>query len=119
MAVSDALAMLKAMAGMRGLGANAWPPLDAGVHGFAWLRLALGRTMPAPLVALALAIAWFAPNSHEWMGRFSPALERASGAVPARLAWFPSWRWTAVVVLLVLVCAAQLHGEVRFLYFQF
>ncbi|MGG1945559.1 MBOAT family O-acyltransferase [Trinickia sp. NRRL B-1857] len=117
--VSDALAMLKAMAGMRGLGANAWPPLDAGVHGFAWLRLALGRTMPAPLVALALAIAWFAPNSHEWMGRFSPALERASGAVPARLAWFPSWRWTAVVVLLVLVCAAQLHGEVRFLYFQF
>ncbi|MGG1947179.1 hypothetical protein AB1286_20605 [Trinickia sp. NRRL B-1857] len=52
-------------------------------------------------------------------GAFHRALERASGAVPARLAWFPSWRWTAVVVLLVLVCAAQLHGEVRFLYFQF
>ena len=117
--VSDALAMLEAMAGAKGLGSSAWPPLDAGVYGSAWLRLAVGRAMPAPLLALALAIAWFAPNSHEWMGRFSPALERASGAVPARLAWSPSWRWTAAVVLLLLVCAAQLHGEVRFLYFQF
>jgi hypothetical protein len=75
--------------------------------------------MPAPHLALLLAIAWFAPNSHEWMGRFSPALERASSALPARFAWAPSWRWTAALVLVLLVCAAQLHGEVRFLYFQF
>ncbi|RDU98575.1 MBOAT family O-acyltransferase [Trinickia dinghuensis] len=117
--IGDALAMLEGMAGVRGFGASAWPPLDAGAHGLAWLRLAMGRAMPAPQVAVLLAIAWFAPNSHEWMGRFSPALERASNAVPAGLAWSPSFRWTATVMLVLLVCASQLHGEVRFLYFQF
>ncbi|WP_206950672.1 MBOAT family O-acyltransferase [Trinickia acidisoli] len=117
--IGDALAMLEGMAGARGFGASAWPPLDAGTDALAWLRLALGRSMPAPQLALLLAIAWFTPNSHEWMGRFSPALERASSVVPARLAWSPSWRWTVAVVLVLLVCAAQLHGEVRFLYFQF
>jgi D-alanyl-lipoteichoic acid acyltransferase DltB (MBOAT superfamily) len=117
--VDDALAMLEGMAGLHGLGASTLPPADAGVRGVEWLRLALGRAMPAPHLALLLAIAWFAPNSHEWMGRFSPALERASSALPARFAWAPSWRWTAALVLVLLVCAAQLHGEVRFLYFQF
>lgn len=117
--VGDALAMLEGMVGAHGLGAGEWPPLGAVPDAFGWLRLALGRAMPAPQLALLLAIAWLAPNSHELMGRFSPALERASNVVPARFAWSPSWRWTAALVLMLLVCAAQLHGEVRFLYFQF
>lgn len=117
--VGDALAMLAGMAGAHGFAPGDWPPFDAAPGVFGWLRLALARAAPAPQLALLLAIAWFAPNSHEWMGRFSPALERVSNAVPARLAWSPSWRWTAVVALTLLVCAAQLHGEVRFLYFQF
>ena len=117
--VGDACAMLKAMAGLHGFEPIAWPALDVDSSGLSWLRLALGRVMPAPYLALLLAIAWFAPNSHELMGRFSPALERASEAAPMALRWSPSWRWTAAVVALLLVCAAQLHGEVRFLYFQF
>ncbi|MGN6316031.1 MBOAT family O-acyltransferase [Trinickia sp.] len=117
--VGDALAMLAGMVGLHGFGVGEWPPLDAASDVLGWLRLALGRAMPAPQLALLLAIAWFAPNSHELMGRFSPALERASTTVPARFAWAPSWRWTAAVVLVLLVCAAQLHGEARFLYFQF
>ncbi len=117
--VGDALAMLEGMAGAHGFGASEWPPFGAAPDALGWLRLALGRAMPAPQLALLLAIVWLAPNSHELMGRFSPALERGSSAVPARFAWAPSWRWTAVVVLMLLVCAAQLHDEVRFLYFQF
>lgn len=117
--IDDAMAMLEGMVGRRGFAPNAWPPLDAGIDRLAWLRLALGRAAPAPQLAALLALAWFAPNSHEWMGRFSPALERASEAVPMRWRWSPSWRWTTVVVLMLLLCAAQLHGEARFLYFQF
>lgn len=117
--VADACAMLKAMIGLHGFEPIAWPALHVDSNALSWLRLAMGRVMPAPYLALLLAIAWFAPNSHEWMGRFSPALERASEAAPMALRWSPSWRWTAAVVVVLLVCAAQLHGEVRFLYFQF
>ncbi|TAM54067.1 MAG: MBOAT family protein [Paraburkholderia sp.] len=117
--VGDALAMLEGMAGLRGFAPPAWPSIDDGGGLWGWLRLALGRSMPAPHLALLLAIAWFLPNSHEWMGRFSPALERAADTVAPRWRWSPSWRWTATIVLVLLVCAAQLHGETRFLYFQF
>ena len=51
--------------------------------------------------------------------RFSPALERSANATASRFGWRPSLRWSVVVIGLLLVCLAQLHGEVRFLYFQF
>jgi D-alanyl-lipoteichoic acid acyltransferase DltB (MBOAT superfamily) len=116
--VGDAWAMLQAMTGLHGFASLAWPHPGAVPDGLAWLRLVLGRVMPAPYLACLLAIAWFAPNSHELMGRFSPALERAAPA-STRLRWSPSWRWSAAVIAVLLVCAAQLHDEVRFLYFQF
>ncbi|AOK31957.1 MULTISPECIES: MBOAT family O-acyltransferase [Burkholderia] len=117
--LDDALAMLARMACLHGAGGLAWPPLDAGVSPLDWLRLALGRAAAAPHIVALLAIVWFAPNSHELMGPFSPALERAAPGAPGWLAWRPSWRWSAAALALLLVCAAQLHGEVRFLYFQF
>ena len=83
------------------------------------LRLTLARTLPALQIAALLAIAWFAPNSHQLMGRSSPALDRAALDAPAWLVWRASWRWGVLTFALLLVCAAQLHGEVRFLYFQF
>ncbi|PMS35758.1 D-alanyl-lipoteichoic acid acyltransferase DltB (MBOAT superfamily) [Trinickia symbiotica] len=120
--MDDAWALLKGMLGLRGIESiDAWPIGHASIDigALEVLRLTLGRTLPALQIAALLAIAWFAPNSHQLMGRFSPALDRAALDVPAWLVWRPSWRWAVVTFALLFVCAAQLHGEVRFLYFQF
>ncbi len=118
--MEDAFALLKGMAGLRGIESiDALPIGQTGVDVLESLRLTLGRALPALQIAALLAIAWFAPNSHQLMGRFSPALDRAALDVPAWLVWRPSWRWAVVTFALLFVCAAQLHGEVRFLYFQF
>jgi len=53
------------------------------------------------------------------MGRFSPVLESRAEEVRAAWAWRPSAAWAALMVGTLVVCLAQLHGEVRFLYFQF
>ncbi|MBN4668562.1 MBOAT family protein, partial [Pandoraea nosoerga] len=97
-----------------------WPAWgEAGMSGLEWLRIVLGRSMLALQIVLMLAIVWCLPNVHQWMGRFSPALERPANAAAARFGWRPSLRWSVVIVALLLFCMAQLHGEVRFLYFQF
>jgi hypothetical protein len=53
------------------------------------------------------------------MGRFSPALECSAERAGAVLAWRPSLGWSVAMVAVLLFGLAQLHGEVRFLYFQF
>ncbi len=120
--MGDAWALLKGMAGLRGVEPLDWLPTGqaAGSLGaLDALRLTLARSLPALQIAALLAIAWFAPNSHQLLGRFSPALDRAALDAPAWLVWRASWRWGVLTFALLLVCAAQLHGEVRFLYFQF
>jgi D-alanyl-lipoteichoic acid acyltransferase DltB (MBOAT superfamily) len=118
--IHDAVALLQGMAGLRGFEALDWPSRRAAQAGFfEWLRLVAGRSMPAMQIAALLAIVWGMPNSHQLMGRFSPALERPAEALPAAAAWRPSWGWTVAMVCMLLFCVAQLHTEVRFLYFQF
>ena len=118
--VADALALLQGMAGLRGIEALDWPAWGAANMGFGeWLHLVAGRSTLALQIAVLLAIVWCMPNSHQLMGRFSPALERAAEGLPAALTWWPSLRWGAAMVGVLVFCIAQLHGEVRFLYFQF
>ncbi|WP_345813653.1 MBOAT family O-acyltransferase [Paraburkholderia sp. PREW-6R] len=118
--VGDALALLQGMAGFHGFESPGWPAWDAAGMDFgAWLHLVAGRSTLALLIAGMLLIVWCAPNSHQLMGRFSPALERAAEGVPASLTWRPSLRWSIAMVGMLVFCVAQLHGEVRFLYFQF
>ena len=118
--VGDALALLQGMAGLRGIEAPDWPAWStANMRLGGWLHLVAGRsTLGLQIVAL-LAIVWCTPNSHQLMGRFSPALDRAAEGLPAALTWRPSLRWTVAMVGVLVFCVAQLHGEVRFLYFQF
>ncbi|WP_336602155.1 hypothetical protein [Paraburkholderia bengalensis] len=117
--VGDALALLQGMAGLRGIEAPDWPAWGAaGMNLADWLHLVAGRSTLALLIVLLLAIVWCAPNSHQLMGRFSPALERAADDARA-LTWRPSMRWTLAMLGVLVFCVAQLHGEVRFLYFQF
>lgn len=118
--VHDALQMLAGMVGLRGIEPLGWPAWgEAGMSSLEWLRIVLGRSMLALQIMAMLAIVWCLPNVHQWMGRFSPALERSANATASRFGWRPSLRWSVVVIGLLLVCLAQLHGEVRFLYFQF
>nr|WKF59200.1 Peptidoglycan O-acetyltransferase [Paraburkholderia busanensis] len=118
--VGDALALLQGMAGLRGIEALDWPAWGASNLGFgAWLHLVAGRSTLALQIVALLAIVWCTPNSHQLMGRFSPALERAAEGLPAALSWRPSLRWSVAMLGVLVFCVAQLHGEVRFLYFQF
>ncbi|TCK33631.1 D-alanyl-lipoteichoic acid acyltransferase DltB (MBOAT superfamily) [Paraburkholderia sp. BL8N3] len=118
--VGDALALLEGMAGMRGIGSLNWPAWGAADMNLAdWLRLVAGRSTLALQIAALLGIVWCMPNSHQLMGRFSPALERAAEGPPAALTWRPSLHWALAMLGVLAVCVAQLHGEVRFLYFQF
>ncbi|MBP0594379.1 MBOAT family protein [Paraburkholderia sp. LEh10] len=117
--VGDALALLQGMAGLRGIETLDWPAWTAaGTDLAGWLRLVAGRSTLALLIAALLAIVWCAPNSHQWMGLFSPALERATETARAPT-WRPSLRWTLAMLGALAFCVAQLHSEVRFLYFQF
>lgn len=118
--VGDALALLQGMAGVRGIESPGWPAwhaanMDAGT----WLHLVAGRSMLALRIAALLAIVWCLPNSHQLMGRFSPAPGRPADGLSAVPTWRPSMGWTVAMLGVLVLCVAQLHGEVRFLYFQF
>lgn len=118
--VSDAVALLQGMAGMRGIESLDWPAWGViNMDALSWLRLVAGRSTLALQIVALLAIVWCMPNSHQLMGRFSPALERSAERAGAVLAWRPSLGWSVAMVAVLLFGLAQLHGEVRFLYFQF
>ncbi|RKE36789.1 D-alanyl-lipoteichoic acid acyltransferase DltB (MBOAT superfamily) [Paraburkholderia sp. BL23I1N1] len=118
--VGDALALLQGMAGLHGVETLDWPAWGAAnMNPAEWLHLVAGRSTLALQIVALLAIVWCTPNSHQLMGRFSPALERAAEGLPVALTWRPSLRWTVAMLGVLVFCVAQLHGEVRFLYFQF
>ena len=118
--VGDAVALLQGTAGMRGIESLDWPAWGAmNMDTLCWLRLVAGRSTLALQIVALLAIVWCMPNSHQLMGRFSPALERSAERAGAVLAWRPSLGWSVAMVAVLLFGLAQLHGEVRFLYFQF
>lgn len=118
--VGDAWALLQGMAGMRGIESIHLPSVsEAGGGVVEWLRIILGRSAVLLQIAALLVIVWCMPNSHQLMGRFSPVLESRAEEARAAWAWRPSAAWAALMVGTLVVCLAQLHGEVRFLYFQF
>ncbi|WP_022981215.1 MBOAT family protein [Ideonella sp. B508-1] len=118
--VADALALLRGMAGLRG--AETFDTAALGLlaaQGWAGWQVLLGRHLQVLLIGGLLAIAWFMPNAHQILGRFSPALAKTQEASPAWLRWQPDLRWLTAVLTLLLWCLLNLHRETRFLYFQF
>ena len=117
--VGDAMLLVQGMVGARGV-----EPLDLSAHvaglalGDAW-RVIAGHHMQLIYAVVLLAIAWFAPNSHQILGRWSPALFKPNEAPQPYLRWRPNLAWTAVMLVLMVFCLANLHKEARFLYFQF
>ncbi|WP_230681631.1 hypothetical protein [Paracidovorax cattleyae] len=106
------------MAGLRGvepLGGALGLTLDGALP---W-RVLAGRHLLVVYLALLLAIVWLAPNSHQILGQFSPALARPQEARPAWMRWRPNAAWLAATLAVLFLCLANLHRETRFLYFQF
>jgi alginate O-acetyltransferase complex protein AlgI len=105
---------------MRGIETLNWPAWGAmNMDGLTWLHLVAGRSTLALQIVALLVIVWCMPNSHQIMGRFSPALERSAERAGAVMTWRPTLGWSVAMVAVLLFSLAQLHGEVRFLYFQF
>lgn len=118
--VHDAVALLQGMAGLQGFEAWQWPGgLLREVGGIEGWRLLLGRNLLAVYLVLLLLIVWLAPNTHQILGRFSPALARTDEARVRWLRWKPSLPWLGVLLVTLFFCLIHLHRETRFLYFQF
>ncbi len=116
--VTQAVSLLKAMAGANGMEdiRASWAGLIAGD---APPSLWLGRNLQAVYLVLLMSIVWLAPNSHQILGHWSPALAKPQEATPAWLRWRPNGVWLAATLVVLFLCLVNLHRETRFLYFQF
>lgn len=81
--------------------------------GIRWLDLSsLG------MLAGALVLAWFAPNTQQIFQHFEPALDAVDKTAIATR-WQPSLRWSVGLALLLCFCMLSLNQASEFLYFQF
>lgn len=117
--VGDAMRLLEGMAGLRGF--ESPESIAYAMHmtpGDAW-RLIIGHHLQLVYVIVLLGIAWFTPNAHQILGKYSPALFKVQEATQAFMRWRPNAPWLTVSLMLFFLCLANLHKETRFLYFQF
>ena len=78
-------------------------------------------------IIILLLIAWFTPNTQQWMGKYNPALtEPVEYYQPLwqkkfwrYLAWKPNKIWTAIVACLTSLALLCFSRVSEFLYFQF
>ena len=118
--VHEAMALLRAMVGLQGVETVQWPQHELSeLAGLQDWRLLIGRHLLTLQLALLLAVVWLAPNSHQILGHFSPALARVQEADMRWLRWRPNGAWLLAFLVVLWVCLMHLHRETRFLYFQF
>jgi hypothetical protein len=68
-------------------------------------------------VAVALLLAWAAPNVYQMMAAYRPTAERRWR--PTRLQWRPTWYWCLPMALLALYTLTQLANVSEFIYWNF
>ncbi|MGE6914860.1 MBOAT family O-acyltransferase [Achromobacter kerstersii] len=117
--VGDAMLLMQGMVGARGM-----ESLDLSTHvaGLPWgdgWRVIVGHHMQLLYTIVLLGIAWFTPNAHQILGRYSPALFKPQEAPRAFMRWRPNTAWLVAMLVLLFLCLVNLHKETRFLYFQF
>lgn len=118
--VEQAWTLLQGMAGLHGI--EAWHgPADffAELSATEIWRMVVGRYLLAFSLMALLAIVWLAPNSHEILGKYSPALAKAHEARLRWMRWRPSAGWWIAFMVVLCLCLINLHRQSRFLYFQF
>ena len=99
--METALAMLKAMSGMNGMGSGG---ISRGTINWLWILL---------------LITWLAPNTQQIMRDFRPALDVHVEDKASKLVWQPGWRWLAAHVALALFGVISISKVSEFIYFQF
>ncbi|WP_323016312.1 MBOAT family O-acyltransferase [Castellaniella sp.] len=124
---ADAWALILGMAGFNGV--EPWGPLvypvqlllDPATDWAGWdlMRLVLERWAQGLMIIALLAIIWFAPNSVQILGSYSPALEGEIPGAARGLRWQPSVTWLALTLMVLIYAAFNVHKTARFLYFQF
>jgi len=130
--MGDAVAVLAGMTGANGVVLR---DVDAAALGSLapWLQQAgvqFERVYYMPFwtavlwIVPLLAIAWFAPNTQEMLGKFEPVLDTYGSGEPLRaprwLTWSPTLRWAVVVSVMAFISIVWLRsGQSEFLYFRF
>lgn len=97
-----------------------------GLNGVTVADGSTGRLAAYIALPIALSIAWFLPNTQEWMRRADPTLPSdgypstvIDPLAPGVLTWTPTARNAVVAALLFAVCVLKLNDVSEFIYFQF
>jgi D-alanyl-lipoteichoic acid acyltransferase DltB (MBOAT superfamily) len=88
-----------------------WQP---GFSGIRWIDFG---GMAVPVLLLAMALAFFAPNTQEIFCRYEPCIEKV--VQRGSWTWSPSSVWSVTMALLFLCCLLNMNKVSEFLYFQF
>jgi alginate O-acetyltransferase complex protein AlgI len=120
--ISDALALLAGMFGLRGVGHLA--PLAAGlaVHGGNLPGDYVVTPRDLAEILVGFIIVWAFPNTQQILLKFKPALEVTKADLEARLVpvfWNPTVGWAASLAIAFFAALIRLQDPSTFLYFQF
>jgi hypothetical protein len=128
--LNSARRVLEGMAGFHGivlpeawqaaLGSTFIDPAKPAVIRFGPTAAFKGLTELSDL-AMLCCIAFFFPNTQQFMARFRPALQDVTAFAGwlSPLRWTPAFHWAFVVATLFLVALVQLTRVTEFLYFNF
>ncbi len=90
-----------------------WLPVPYSFSGITWIDVG-GPGLPA--LALAMVLAFAAPNTQELFWRFCG---RQQAPQAARLSWAPHRLWSTGLAALFIGCVLSMNRVTEFLYFQF
>lgn len=129
--ISSAFGVYRGMLGMNGIVLPEQWLHSSGIFG-GWLSSsgipfgatpAFTKALQGPvLVALLTSIAWFLPNTQQFMLKFEPAINIYHGEKNTTISWLqwsPSWKWAAGCSILMTIGIIMLDKMSEFLYFQF
>ncbi len=121
--LSDAVLLLRGMAGQTGVLLPHFFGNLFGVHLPVWLNSGSGEfgigDRAIVRIVIFLVVAFFAPNTQQIMARANPALEEAEGLAPTPLRWSLTPSWACAVGLLWALILCSLNEVSEFIYFQF
>ena len=97
-----------------------------GFHGFT-VNVGISQKYATFGIIILLLIAWFTPNTQQWMGKYNPTLTEPIEYNQPRwvqktwhfLSWKPNRIWTVVVAGLTSLSLLSFSRVSEFLYFQF
>ncbi len=129
---TSALSILSSMIGLNGISLPGfWEPYlsfmkNWGVD-FQGFTVNVGMSQKYAVLGITslLLVAWFTPNTQQWMGKYSPALTQPSEESTGisnlwkKIQWQPNKLWSSILGLMTAVALLGMTRVSEFLYFQF